>query len=134
MHTEHHKTVCYHALSRLFIVDYQTRAPWKVILNRQNVMPPKASEEEAPVIPAAERGCLQKADATAFVVPYWHVEMSGEEKDPKVNMKVTLMESEINGTTVTYPVLVNTKAVKATEALMYFNPSSKGKASATPSM
>lgn len=86
---------------------------------------PKVVDEQASAIPAAERGYLQKADATAFVVPYWHVQMSGEEKDPNVNMKVTLKESVINGSKVTYPLLVNTRAVKANEALMYFSPSVK---------
>ena len=82
-------------------------------------------DEQASAVSAAERGYLQKADATAFVVRYWHVQMSGEEKDPNVNMKVTLKESVVNGSKVTYPLLVNTRAVKANEALIYFCPSTK---------
>ena len=36
-----------------------------------------------------------------------------------------MKESVINGSKVTYPLLVNTRAVKANEALMYFNPCAK---------
>jgi hypothetical protein len=88
----------------------------KIILAKKDVQP----SAKANKMSSAERGQLVKEDATPFVIPYWHVEHTADEDDPRINMIIKLVTDEEFGDKVKYPVMSNRKAIKKNDVLVVF--------------
>ena len=91
-----------------------------MLLGKRDILPKKSDGRSS-----EECGYIVKEFADPFVAPYWHVERTYDPDDARINMNIKVESTTILDQKVTFPVMINKKAISVNEVLVAYVPDEK---------